>query len=53
MAYHDMEALDPDYYRSLVWIMENEITDMLDLTFAADVDKFGVVTEVERQAQPT
>ncbi|OQO09134.1 hypothetical protein B0A48_06025 [Cryoendolithus antarcticus] len=40
----DMETLDLDYYRSLVWILENDITDVTFETFSVEVDRFGVVT---------
>jgi E3 ubiquitin-protein ligase HUWE1 len=38
-----MEAIDPEYYKSLVWILENDITDILDLTFSTEMDEFGQV----------
>ncbi|KAL6950023.1 hypothetical protein ACO0QE_000692 [Hanseniaspora vineae] len=37
----DMESIDPDYYKSLVWILENDITDIIDLTFSVDTDDYG------------
>jgi hypothetical protein len=40
---NDMEAVDPEYYKSLVWIMENNIEDVLDLTFSTEMDEFGQV----------
>ena len=40
--YKDMEANDPAFYNSLVWILENDITDVLDLTFSTEIDDFGV-----------
>lgn len=43
----DMETLDLDYYRSLVWILENDITDVTFETFSVDVDKFGVTETVD------
>jgi len=40
--YHDIEDIDPEYYKSLKWILENEITNAnLDLTFSSEWDKFG------------
>ncbi|RKF62863.1 E3 ubiquitin-protein ligase ptr1 [Erysiphe neolycopersici] len=38
----DMESLDPDYYKSLIWMLENDITDIMTETFSVDSDKFGV-----------
>ena len=37
----DMEAIDPGYYKSLDWILNNDITDVLDLTFSMELDDFG------------
>ena len=39
--YKDMEAIDPEYYKSLEWILKNDITGVLDLTFSSDIDDFG------------
>ncbi|KAI9329266.1 hypothetical protein BDR26DRAFT_939429 [Obelidium mucronatum] len=38
----DMEAIDPSFHKSLQWILENDITDIMDLTFSTEVDDFGV-----------
>ena len=39
----DIEAIDPTYYKSLKQILQFSLEDMgLDLTFAAEVDEFGV-----------
>lgn len=43
----DMETLDLDYYKSLVWILENDITDVAFETFSVDVDKFGVTETID------
>lgn len=43
----DMESLDPDYYKSLVWMLENDITDIITETFSVDNDKFGVLETIE------
>ncbi|EMC94928.1 hypothetical protein BAUCODRAFT_140168 [Baudoinia panamericana UAMH 10762] len=43
----DMESLDLDYYKSLVWILENDITDVFDETFSIDVDRFGAIETVD------
>jgi E3 ubiquitin-protein ligase HUWE1 len=40
--YKDMEATDLEFYKSLDWILHNDITDVLDLTFSIEVDDFGV-----------
>lgn len=43
----DMESLDLDYYKSLVWILENDITDVTFETFSIDLDKFGVTETID------
>lgn len=43
----DMEGVDAEFYRSLQWILDNDITDILDLTFSAEDDKFGEIVEVD------
>lgn len=37
----DMESIDAEFFRSLTWILENSITDVLDLTFSTEDDRFG------------
>ncbi|KAF9997246.1 hypothetical protein BGZ79_009053 [Entomortierella chlamydospora] len=39
--YRDVEAVDPEYYKSLVWILENNITDIVEETFSVETDDFG------------
>lgn len=39
--YKDIEAVDPEFHKSLEWILHNDITDILDLTFSIEVDDFG------------
>ncbi|EEB09397.1 HECT-type ubiquitin-protein ligase E3 Pub1 [Schizosaccharomyces japonicus yFS275] len=43
----DMESIDAEFYRSLKWILDNDITGILDLTFIAEEDHFGEVRTVE------
>lgn len=38
----DMETLDLDYYKSLLWMLENDITDIITETFAVETDDFGI-----------
>ncbi|KAJ3302361.1 Peptide transporter ptr1, partial [Gonapodya sp. JEL0774] len=38
--YKDVEAIDPEYYKSLEWILKNEVA-VLDLTFSLEVEEFG------------
>jgi E3 ubiquitin-protein ligase HUWE1 len=37
----DMETLDLDYYKSLLWMLENDITDIITENFAIETDAFG------------
>ncbi|CAE5960267.1 unnamed protein product [Arabidopsis arenosa] len=39
VTYHDIEAVDPDYYKNLKWLLENDVSDILDLTFSMDADE--------------
>ncbi|KAK4529632.1 hypothetical protein CCYA_CCYA02G0489 [Cyanidiococcus yangmingshanensis] len=46
-SYHDIEAIDPEYYASLVWMLENNIAHVLDLTMSAELDQFGELKVVD------
>eukprot|EP00743_Colponemidia_sp_Colp-15_P003757 GILK01004053.1.p1 GENE.GILK01004053.1~~GILK01004053.1.p1 ORF type:complete len:1970 (+),score=455.64 GILK01004053.1:306-6215(+) len=41
VTYHDMEAIDPEYYKNLKWTLENDITDVVDLTFSVETEELG------------
>ncbi|CAG8451338.1 3081_t:CDS:10 [Diversispora eburnea] len=43
----DMESVDADFHRSLKWALENDITDVFDLTFSTEDDRFGEVVSVD------
>lgn len=43
----DMEALDPDYFGNLKWMLENSLEGILELTFTAENDDFGRVRTVD------
>ncbi|CAJ0893378.1 8369_t:CDS:10 [Entrophospora sp. SA101] len=43
----DMESVDADFFRSLKWALDNDITDVLDLTFSTEDDRFGEVVTVD------
>ncbi|KAF9934938.1 hypothetical protein BGZ67_003626 [Mortierella alpina] len=45
--YRDVEAVDPEYYKSLVWMLENDITDIVDETFSVETDDFGNMKTVD------
>ncbi|KAI0422307.1 hypothetical protein F5X98DRAFT_369773 [Xylaria grammica] len=38
----DMESFDPEYYKSLSWMLNNDITDIITETFSVEDDEFGV-----------
>eukprot|EP00731_Ephydatia_muelleri_P029437 Em0020g1081a len=40
----DMETVDPEFYRSLKWTLENDIEGYIDTTFAVEHDRFGKIT---------
>nr|XP_045601991.1 E3 ubiquitin-protein ligase SMURF2-like isoform X2 [Procambarus clarkii] len=39
----DIEAVDPHLHRSLNWMLENDITDVIDSTFTVEHESFGVL----------
>ncbi|CUA66624.1 E3 ubiquitin-protein ligase HUWE1 [Rhizoctonia solani] len=39
--YRDVEWVDPDYYKSLIWILENDPA-VLETTFTVEAEEFGV-----------
>jgi len=39
----DIEAVDPNLFTSLKWMLENSITDIIDTTFSVEHDSFGVI----------
>uniref|UniRef100_A0A674PIP0 HECT-type E3 ubiquitin transferase n=1 Tax=Takifugu rubripes TaxID=31033 RepID=A0A674PIP0_TAKRU len=43
----DLEYLDEEFHQSLQWMKDNDITDILDLTFTVNEEVFGQVTERE------
>uniref|UniRef100_A0AAY5EAT6 HECT-type E3 ubiquitin transferase n=1 Tax=Electrophorus electricus TaxID=8005 RepID=A0AAY5EAT6_ELEEL len=43
----DMESVDPDLYNSLVWILENDITGVLDHTFCVEHSAYGQIIQHE------
>lgn len=47
LTYEDIEGVDPEYYKNLKWMLENDITDVLDLTFTAESDFFGKTEVLE------
>lgn len=43
----DLAAADPDYYKQLEWMLNNDITGVLELTFSAEIDDFGKRRTIE------
>ncbi|KNC87717.1 hypothetical protein SARC_00151 [Sphaeroforma arctica JP610] len=42
LTLQDMEAVDPEYYQSLTWLLEHDIDELyLGMTFAVNYDAFG------------
>lgn len=37
----DMETLDLEYYKSLLWMLENDVTDIITETFSTETNDFG------------
>ncbi|KAH9949004.1 hypothetical protein B0H21DRAFT_198859 [Amylocystis lapponica] len=44
--YRDVEWVDPEYYNSLCWILENDPSG-LELTFSVEADEFGVTKIID------
>ncbi|KAI5856087.1 DNA binding protein [Tricharina praecox] len=43
----DMETLDLEYYKSMVWMLENNIEDVITETFSVELDEFGARQTVD------
>ncbi|XP_048870324.1 E3 ubiquitin-protein ligase SMURF1 isoform X3 [Brienomyrus brachyistius] len=43
----DLETVDPELHKSLVWILENDITTVLDHTFCVEHNSFGKFLQYE------
>jgi len=43
----DMETLDLEHYKSLIWTLENDITDILTETFSVEDEAFGEMQVVD------
>lgn len=46
ITYHDLESIDPEYYRSIQYIYDNDPAPLM-LTFEVDHEEFGVRQSVE------
>ena len=45
MSLSDVESLDAEFHQSLLWVKDNDITDLLDLTFCVTEEVCGHVVE--------
>ncbi|EIN08066.1 HECT-domain-containing protein [Punctularia strigosozonata HHB-11173 SS5] len=43
----DLESVDAELHRGLTWMLENDITDVIDETFTTVEDRFGEMVTVE------
>lgn len=43
----DLEAIDPEYHKSLQWMLENDITDVIDQELTIEDESFGAKQIVE------
>lgn len=47
IALADMESVDAEIFRSLTWMLQNDVTDVIENTFSVEDDRFGEVVDVE------
>ncbi|KAK4058732.1 hypothetical protein OIO90_000176 [Microbotryomycetes sp. JL221] len=43
----DMESVDAEMFRSLTWMLDNDIEDVLDNTFSVEDDRFGETITID------
>lgn len=46
LSIQDMEDIDPEYYKNLCWVLENDITNF-EMTFSYESDEFGFMVTKE------
>ncbi|KAJ1022444.1 hypothetical protein NDA16_003433 [Ustilago loliicola] len=51
--YRDLESIDPEYFKSLEWMLNNDITDILDFTFSVDDEEFGETKVIDLKPNGT
>ncbi|KAG0144899.1 hypothetical protein CROQUDRAFT_659317 [Cronartium quercuum f. sp. fusiforme G11] len=47
IALADMESVDAEIFRSLSWMLDNDITDVIENTFSVEDEKFGEVVTID------
>lgn len=43
----DLEAFDPEYFSNLKWMLDHDITNIIELTFCAESDELGQMKTVD------
>jgi E3 ubiquitin-protein ligase NEDD4 len=43
----DLESVDVELYRGMTWMLENDITDIIDETFTTTEERFGEMVTIE------
>eukprot|EP00931_Biecheleriopsis_adriatica_P032558 TRINITY_DN18993_c0_g2_i1.p1 TRINITY_DN18993_c0_g2~~TRINITY_DN18993_c0_g2_i1.p1 ORF type:complete len:2013 (+),score=532.86 TRINITY_DN18993_c0_g2_i1:809-6040(+) len=43
----DLEAFDPEYFSNLKWMLDHDITDIIELNFSAESDELGKMKVVD------
>jgi len=46
----DLESVDVDLHRGMTWMLENDITDIIDETFTTTEERFGEMVTIELNA---
>uniref|UniRef100_A0A7S0HI01 HECT-type E3 ubiquitin transferase n=1 Tax=Hanusia phi TaxID=3032 RepID=A0A7S0HI01_9CRYP len=47
IEYTDVESIDPEYFRNLGWMLNNDITDILEETFSIVREQFGEMLTID------
>ncbi|OCL12385.1 HECT-domain-containing protein [Glonium stellatum] len=47
VSLQDMEGVDADFHRNLEWMLNNDITDALELTFSTEDERFGETVSID------
>lgn len=47
LTLNDLESVEPDFYKSYIWMKNNSIVGVLDLRFCVESEEFGVINTVD------
>ncbi|KAJ1494815.1 hypothetical protein T484DRAFT_1608770, partial [Baffinella frigidus] len=47
IEYKDVESIDPEYFRNLGWMLDNDITDILEENFCIVREQFGEMLTID------